>query len=104
MEDHVHVAVSIPPRTAISAFIKQLKGESSHLLNHAAGQDGQDWFHWQPQYGVLSFGERSLPKVIDYVQNQRAHHAADRLWPLFEIAELPRSNSTKAVTNLEGVS
>jgi REP element-mobilizing transposase RayT len=79
MPDHIHVAVSIPPRIAVSAFVQQLKGESSHLLNHGAGRDDQDWFRWQPQYGVVSFGERSLNEVITYIQNQRAHHAANRL-------------------------
>jgi putative transposase len=104
MPDHIHVAVSIPPRIAISSFVQQLKGESSHLLNHGAGLDGQGWFHWQPQYGAVSFGERSLAQVMAYVENQRAHHAADYLWPLFEIAELPRTAPASAVSSHEGAS
>jgi REP element-mobilizing transposase RayT len=104
LEDHIHVAASIPPRIAIATFVKQLKGESSHLLNHGAGRDGQNWFHWQPQYGAVSFGERSLKEVIAYVENQRAHHAANRLWPLFEITELPRPTDADPVSNPEGVS
>jgi putative transposase len=104
MPDHVHVAVSIPPRIAISSFVQQVKGESSHLLNHAAGHDGQDWFRWQPQYGAVSFGERSLAQGVAYVENQRAHHAADHLWPLFEIAELPRPIPTNAGSSPAGAS
>jgi putative transposase len=104
VEDHVHVAVSVPPRVAIAAFAKQLKGQSSHLLNHGAGQGGQEWFRWQPQYGVVSFGERSLSEVVAYVQNQRAHHAANHIWPLFEITELSRPADNDSVSNPEGVS
>ena len=31
---------------------------------------------WQAGYGVVSFGTKDLPWVINYVQNQRQHHAA----------------------------
>jgi putative transposase len=102
MPDHIHVAVSIPPRIAISAFVQQLKGESSHLLNHGAGRDREAWFQWQPQYGVVSVGERSLADIVAYVQNQRTHHAANRLWPLFEITELARQPDVTIVSSPEG--
>jgi putative transposase len=104
MPDHIHVAVSIPPRIAISTFVQHLKGESSHLLNHGAKRDDLDWFHWQPQFGVVSFGERSIAEVIAYVRNQRAHHAADRLWPLLEITELPRDAEPDVASSPEGTS
>jgi hypothetical protein len=35
-------------------------------------------------------GERSLPDVVAYVENQRAHHAAQEIRPIFEITERPR--------------
>jgi REP element-mobilizing transposase RayT len=84
MPEHVHLAVSIPPRLAIAAFVKQLKGGASHLLNHTATSPDET-FAWQPEYGVISFGERSLPRIVAYVENQVAHHAADNLWPSFEL-------------------
>jgi putative transposase len=87
MPDHVHLVLSVPPRHALSAVVKRLKGESTHLLNHSAGRNDVEWFTWQPEYGVLSLGERSLADVIAYVQNQRAKHAQDDLWPSFEIVE-----------------
>ncbi len=35
-----------------------------------------DWhFEWQEGYGVISLGERSLPRAVAYVANQRVHHA-----------------------------
>lgn len=33
IEDHVHVAVSIPPRIAVATYVGQLKGASSHSQN-----------------------------------------------------------------------
>lgn len=89
MPDHIHLAVSVPPRVALAAFLHALKGSSSHLVNHVGAEKGRDTFGWQPEYGVLSFGERSLPDVVAYVKNQAAHHAADDLRPAYEHVERP---------------
>jgi|SRR6476661_6504170 len=82
MPDHVHLAVSIPPNIAISDAARRLKGSASHLIN-ATGERGFT-FGWQPEFGVLSFGERHLPDVVGYVDNQPARHAAGRLWATME--------------------
>ncbi len=89
MPDHVHLAVSVPPRVALSAFLHALKGSSSHLLNHVGADAGHDTFGWQPEYGILSFGERSLPDVVAYVEDQAAHHAAGEVRPAYEHLERP---------------
>jgi len=34
VEDHVHLAVTIPPKHALSKFIGEIKGKSSHAVNH----------------------------------------------------------------------
>lgn len=74
IETHVHIVVSIPPTLTISEFIGQLKGGSSHDVNQAMGLR-QKVLEWQTGYGVVSFGTRDLPWVIEYVRNQREHHA-----------------------------
>jgi putative transposase len=74
IETHVHIAVTIPPTLLISDFIGQLKGGSSHDLNQALG-GRQKELQWQTGYGVVSFGTRDLPWVIESVRNQREHHA-----------------------------
>jgi putative transposase len=71
-EDHVHLAVSVPPKIALSTFIGQVKGNSSHFVNHELHLDIP--FAWQAEYGVLSFGGKALDTVVRYVKNQRAHH------------------------------
>jgi len=74
IETHVHVVVSVPPTVLVSELIGQLKGGSSHDVNQAMGR-GAKALQWQSGYGVVSFGTRDLPWVIEYVRNQREHHA-----------------------------
>jgi REP element-mobilizing transposase RayT len=72
-DDHIHLVASVPPRIALSAFIGQVKGNSSHYVNHKLTLDVP--FAWQAEYGVLSFGGKQLDTVVRYVRNQRARHA-----------------------------
>ena len=72
IENHVHLAVSVPPGVALSKFIGQMKGSSSHFVNHTINQP--DPFAWQSEYGVVSFGEKQLDIVCHDVRNQREHH------------------------------
>ena len=73
IEDHVHLVVSVPPKIALSTFIGQVKGNSSHFVNH--GLDVDTHFAWQAEYGVVSFGGKMLDTVAQYAKNQRQHHA-----------------------------
>jgi len=73
IEDHVHLAVSIPPKIAPAKFIGDVKGNSSHFVNRVIKPDFE--FYWQNEYGVLSFGERNLASVVRYIHNQKQHHA-----------------------------
>jgi putative transposase len=91
MPDHLHLAVAVPPRIAVADLVKLLKGSSSHLVNTQARTSAgfQERFYWQEEYGVLSFGERSLADVVAYVENQREHHANKTILPVFEQLERP---------------
>jgi putative transposase len=73
--------VSIPPRLSIADCVGKLKGGSSHRVNQEFRGDA---FRWQGGYGVLSFAERSLPTILDYVRNQREHHQAGQTIALYE--------------------
>jgi len=74
--DHIHIAISIPPKLSVATLIGQLKGASSHHVNKRYA-DGS--FMWQAEYGVLSFSESSLSRIVDYVNNQKKHHAENTL-------------------------
>jgi hypothetical protein len=34
---------------------------------------------WQAEYGVSSFSEKTLPSIVDYINNQKKHHAENTL-------------------------
>lgn len=78
VEDHVHLVVTVPPAIALSSFIGQIKGASSHIASTISRQWPEP-FGWQNEYGVLSFAGRDLPAVVRYVQLQQQHHAANTL-------------------------
>jgi putative transposase len=84
MPDHVHLAVSVPPRHSIADFMRHVKGASSRLLNVTESQSDLSRFAWQTDYGIVTFSERSLKDVVAYVENQAAHHANNNLWPIYE--------------------
>ncbi len=97
MPDHVHLVVSIPPSTAVSVLIGRVKGASSHVLRHPPDGPGKEDFAWQAEYGVLSFGEKALPDVIAYVENQGERHAAQRLWDNLEQVADPSQPASAAI-------
>jgi putative transposase len=72
IEDHLHVAASIPPRLAVADCVKHFKGASSHYVKHQPGASGG--FGWQDGYGAHTFGERAMEDVVAYVRNQKEHH------------------------------
>jgi putative transposase len=72
IEEHVHLAVSIPPKVAPAKFIGDVKGNTSHYVNHVIKPDFE--FYWQDEYGVLSFSEKNLPGIVRYIHNQKQHH------------------------------
>lgn len=84
MPDHVHLAVSVPPRLAVADLVRLVKGNTSHLLNHELANAERAPFAWQSEYGAVSFGKRSLDSVVKYVTNQETHHAENSIWPSFE--------------------
>jgi putative transposase len=81
--DHLHLATSFPPKLAPAHFIGEVKGNASHFINHVTKPDFE--FHWQDEYGVLTFGEKNLSAVVRYIQNQKKHHADGTVIAALEI-------------------
>jgi len=86
-DDHVHLGVSVPPSVGLATFAGQVKGASSHLLNQTLPLPQR--FARQAEYGVVSFGEKQLPWVVEYVENQRQHHAERNTYASLERFEAP---------------
>lgn len=72
MPEHVHVVLSIPPKLAVATIVGKIKGASSHHISEQFVLDGM--FAWQNEYGVFSFSENALAKIVAYVNNQKKHH------------------------------
>ncbi len=83
IETHVHVVLSIPPTVVVSELIGQLKGASTHEVNQQIGLHGKV-LQWQTGYGVVSFGSGDLNWVVEYVRNQRRHHAEGKTFDRLE--------------------
>jgi len=83
-DDHVHLAVQIEPYVCISDLVAELKGacsfETNKRLRHKA-------LEWQRGYGAVSFGRRNLGWVIEYIERQREHHAAGKVFARLEAFE-----------------
>jgi REP-associated tyrosine transposase len=67
----------------IAELIGALKVYSSHEVNRRVGL-GRTVLQWQTGYGVVSFGTKDLPWVIDYIRNQKEHHASGRTFERLE--------------------
>ncbi len=85
VENHVHVVVSIPPTLAVADCVRQIKGASAYAINHTLHKHGT--FKWQAGYGALSFGERSLERVMAYAAGQKEHHQQRTTLALYERLE-----------------
>ena len=73
MADHVHVVISIPPKLSVSDVVKNMKGSSSHFVNHELTPRPEP-VAWQRGYGDLSLGESQCAQAVAYVENQKQHH------------------------------
>ena len=80
-EDHLHAAVSIPPKIAVADCIRHFKGASSRYVNQ---QNSGEHFGWQDGYGALTFGDRALSDIVAYVRNQKEHHRQNTIRASFE--------------------
>lgn len=82
IEDHVHVLVELTPAMLIADVAKNLKGASSHYINKESGLG--EMLYWQDGYGVVSLRKAEVSKVVNYIQNQKEHHAVGRLSEVLE--------------------
>jgi putative transposase len=72
MSDHVHIFIDLNPAVSISDLVKDIKLATTDLIKR------EKWFrvgfHWQGGYGVFSYSEKDVPRVIKYIEEQEIHH------------------------------
>jgi putative transposase len=72
IEDHIHALILSPPKYAPSEIAQFLKGESSKWIHEEF--PNMQKFGWQDGYGAFSVSKKLVPKVVEYIKNQREHH------------------------------
>ena len=73
IEDHVHVLTMAKPVEAPSKIAQLIKGESSKWI-HTELPNLKN-FAWQDGYAVFTVSRSIVPKVAEYIANQREHHS-----------------------------
>ena len=82
-EDHVHVALDIPGSVVPHELVCKAKAETTGWVRRRFPHLG---FGWEPGYAMSTL-QGSGPfdqKILDYIANQRRHHAEDDLIPHLE--------------------
>lgn len=90
-DTHVHLAVSIELFLTISDLVQELKGASSFEVNKRMNRKALEW---QRGYGVVSFGRNNLDWVLNYIQNQREHHANGCIQARLEVCDSPEAGES----------
>ena len=72
MPDHIHIFVGMKPDISISDLTRDIKSGSSKFINNKRWVKGR--FQWQEGFGVFSYSNSHISKVINYINNQENHH------------------------------
>jgi putative transposase len=72
IENHIHALIMSPTTYSPAEIAKFLKGESSKWIHEEFLNLKK--FGWQDGYSVFSVSKSIVPKVVEYIKNQREHH------------------------------
>jgi len=72
MPGHIHIFIGMRPTQSISSLIQNVKTESCKWIKEK--QFCKTPFAWQEGYGAFSYSKSHVQNVINYIQNQEAHH------------------------------
>ena len=73
MPDHVHLALSFPPKFAPSSIVKSFKGAAAREWFKLHPEDKQKLYKghlWGPSFFMRTVGVVSRETVMEYVKNQ----------------------------------
>jgi REP element-mobilizing transposase RayT len=73
MEDHVHIVSDLPATVSIADFVRDIKTYSSHWLK--SNPKFPEFDGWADGYAALTYAWRDKDTIVNYVKNQREHHA-----------------------------
>ncbi|MBC8135073.1 MAG: IS200/IS605 family transposase [Fibrella sp.] len=73
MADHVHLAVLFSLNISAAEFVKRVKGATTAYLRQVYSQER--FIRWEPGYAAIAFPYAGRQRVIEYIRNQKEHHA-----------------------------
>ncbi len=88
VEDHVHIVLSLHPSVALADLVKDIKVASSQYINQFSLFPG--FLGWVVGYGAFTYSIKEKRKLIEYVENQEAHHSKVSFQD--ELSDLLRKN------------
>ena len=71
VKDHIHIFFGMYP-CDLPALVGEIKSNSSKWINKS--KFTQCHFQWQNGYGFFTYCNRHRSNVIQYIDNQQAHH------------------------------
>ena len=75
VSDHVHILCRLSKTGDVSSLIRDLKRDSTNWIKEV--NPPLSGFHWQNGYGAFSVSPGHVQALIQYIQNQEQHHAAE---------------------------
>ncbi|MBO0934837.1 IS200/IS605 family transposase [Fibrella aquatilis] len=73
MADHIHIFLGYNPTQLLPELVKEIKTSSNQYIRERGY--AKSAFSWQVGYGAFSHGRSERQTVIQYIQNQEAHHS-----------------------------
>ena len=70
--DHVHLYVSLPSTITVAELVNTMKSNSSRWVHETFPH--LKAFAWQEGYGAFSVSKSAEESLIQYIENQEAHH------------------------------
>ena len=73
VSDHIHLLCQLSRNETVAHLVEEVKRNSSRWIKTV--DDRYRHFAWQGGYGAFSVSESVVPKTLNYIRNQKAHHA-----------------------------
>ena len=71
--DHVHILCMLSKKIALMKLLEEIKSHSSKWIKPK--HPSLNNFYWQDGYGAFSVNPKEVETVIQYIANQKEHHA-----------------------------
>jgi len=82
MPDHIHMLIGMKPNCNLSDLIREIKKSSSNWIN--TNKLVTSHFNWHEGFGAFSYSQSSLDNVVNYIHEQKKHHAKQNFREEFE--------------------